>query len=77
MGSAIFAKEILPVVEMTGFVAAAFFDFEAVREAANCYVLPRALGCAELWWNVVLPCARASRPESDRVEGEGEGKPQE
>ena len=46
MGSAIFANEIRPVVEMTEF----FGFFEAVREAANCYVLPRALGYVELGW---------------------------
>ena len=35
MGSAIFAKEILPVGDTT-------LVFEAVREAANSCVLPRA-----------------------------------
>ena len=67
MGSAIFAKEIRPVVEMTGLIR----FFEALREAANCYVLPSALGVS------VTPsraCQR-TRVKPNRVEGDGEGKP--
>ena len=47
--------------------------FEALREAANCYVLPSALGVS------VTPsraCQR-TRVKPNRVEGDGEGKPQD